>query len=127
MTDLFKEIIPSILLTKKNCIVDNVTEKSYAPYMVNKALSYHIDCIMQANMMNANYGIPNKMQYDYLFDSVRAKKRPFHKWVKKEEMADVEAIKLYFGYSSRAAREVLRAKLLSDDQLAYIRKQTQIN
>lgn len=125
MTDLFKDIIPSILQTKTDVLVDGVSEKVYAPFVVNKALSYHADCVLYANEMNANYMLDVKMQYDYLRHSVRSKKRPFHKWVKKEKESDLEAIKLYFGYSTRAARDVL--SVLSEGQLKFIREQTRID
>lgn len=125
MTDLFKDIIPSILQTKTDVLVDGVSEKVYAPFVVNKALSYHADCVLYANEMNANYMLDVKMQYDYLRHSVRAKKRPFNKWVKKEKESDLEAIKLYFGYSTRAARDVL--SVLSEGQLKFIREQTRID
>jgi hypothetical protein len=125
MTDLFKDIIPSILQTKTDVLVDGVSEKVYAPFVVNKALSYQADCVLYANEMNANYMLDVKMQYDYLRHSIRSKKRPFHKWVKKEKESDLEAIKLYFGYSTRAARDVL--SVLSEGQLKFIREQTRID
>lgn len=125
MTDLFKDIIPSILQTKTDVLVDGVSEKVYAPFVVNKALSYHADCVLYANEMNANYMLDVKMQYDYLRHSIRSKRRPFNKWVKKEKESDLEAIKLYFGYSTRAARDVL--SVLSEGQLKFIREQTRID
>lgn len=125
MTNLFKDIIPSILQTKTDVLVDGVSEKAYLPFMVNKTLSYHADCVLYANEMNANYMLDVKMQYDYLRHSIRSKKRSFQKWVKKEEESDLEAIKLYFGYSTRAAREVL--SVLSEGQLKFIREQTRID
>jgi len=125
MTDLFKDIIPSILQTKTDVLVDGVSEKVYAPFVVNKALSYHSDCVLYANEMNANYMLDVKMQYDYLRHSIRSKKRPFNKWVKREKESDLEAIKLYFGYSTRAARDAL--SVLSEGQLKFIREQTRID
>jgi len=125
MTDLFKDIIPSILQTKTDVLVDGVSEKVYAPFVVNKALSYHADCVLYANEMNANYMLDVKMQYDYLRHSIRSKKRPFNKWVKREKESDLEAIKLYFGYSTRAARDAL--SVLSEGQLKFIREQTRID
>ena len=125
MTDLFKDIIPSILQTKTDVLVDGVSEKVYAPFVVNKALSYHADCVLYANEMNANYMLDVKMQYDYLRHSIRSKKRPFNKWVKKEKESDLEAIKLYFGYSTRAARDVV--SVLTEGQLKFIREQTRID
>jgi len=47
--DLFKDIIPSILQTKKCVINDEIDQKDYVPFVVNRALSYHMDCILYAN------------------------------------------------------------------------------
>ena len=127
MSNLFSEIIPSILQTKQNCIVDDLTEKTYPPFMVNKALSYHVDCILYANQMNMMPQLPNKMQYDYLFNSVRSSKRSFNKWAKPIKEADLESVKLYFGYSTKQAREILQCDVLSKDQLKFIREQTRID
>jgi len=126
MTDLFRDIIPSIMLSKKDVLVDELSVKTYSPFVVNKSLSYHIDCVLYANEMNMNYNLSNKMQYDYLLSSIRPRKRPFMKWAKKVKQTDVDNIKLYFGYSTRAAIELLESEVLSEGQLKYIRKQTQI-
>ena len=64
MSDLFKDIIPSILQTKKD-VLEN--EKDYTAFVVNRALSYHIDCLMYANQMNLNSKLDSKLQYHYLF------------------------------------------------------------
>jgi len=120
--DLFKEIIPSILQNKKSVIENDQDAKDYQPYMVNKALSHHPDTIMFANNMNMCYHLHKKAQYDYLINIVRSVKRPYTKWHKASETNDLEAVKLFFGYSTRRAREAL--KLLTDDQLKIIRRKT---
>jgi len=124
MPDLFKEIIPSILQTKVLVITDDDSAKDYQPFVVNKALSHHPDTIMYANEMNRAYHLHKKAQYDYLINSVRGKKRPFTKWHKASDTNDLEAVKLFFGYSTRHAREAL--KLLTDKQIEIIRKKTDI-
>ena len=52
MADLFKQVIPSILKTKKNVLLDEVDTKEYKKqaFTVNRALSYHVDCILYANL-----------------------------------------------------------------------------
>lgn len=117
MTDLFKEIIPSILQTKKDCLVD---EKDYVPFVVNKALSFHYDCIMAANEMNAHPNLDRNLQYHYYLNTIRPYKRPFQKWLKREMIDDIEAIKEYYGYSNEKAKDVL--PLLSKDHLEVIRQ-----
>jgi hypothetical protein len=124
MPDLFKEIVPSILQTKKEVISDDESAKDYAPFLVNKAVSQHVDCVMYANVMNMNYHLHKKAQYDYLINSVRAMKRSHAKWYKSTKVCDLEAIKLFFGYSTRRAREAI--KLLSAEQIDTIKRKTNI-
>lgn len=117
MTDLFKEIIPSILQTKKD-VLDN--EKDYNPYVVNRALSYHIDCILYANQMNMSPSIPGILQYQYFLNSIRPMKRKFQPWQKQEAIKNLECVKEYFGYSNEKAKEALR--ILTDEQIALIKE-----
>ena len=117
MTDLFKDIIPSILQTKKN-VLEN--EKDYNPFIVNKALSFHYDCILLANQMNLIPSTYSAMQYQYLLNSVRPWKRPFQKWLKAEKVENLECIKEFYGYSNDKAKAAL--EVLSDDQINDIKK-----
>lgn len=118
MTDLFKDIIPSILQTKKN-VLEN--EKDYNGFVVNKALSFHRDCVLYANQMNKVPNLDTMLQYHYLLNSIRGYKRPYQKWLKKETLDDLEAVKEYFGYSNEKAKEAL--SVLSNDQIIEIKKQ----
>ena len=114
--DLFKELLPSILQNKKHILEE---EKDYNAFMVNRALSYHPDCVMQANQMNCNYNLDARPQYDFLINKVRAKKRSYVKWEKPVKEDDLPAVKLFFGYSDKKARECL--KILTDEQIKTIR------
>jgi len=89
-SDLFKEIIPSILKSKEKVEFE---PKDYPPWVVNKALSYHWDCIYQANDMNLNPQLPREMQYDYLWHSCRKYKRAWQPWQKREASDKFETIK----------------------------------
>lgn len=122
MADLFKEIIPSILQTKE-CVI-NTTEdlNDYVPYVVNKALSYHIDCILYANEMNMHGSLDKDMQYQYLLNTVKSRKRGFKPWMKIVINNDIQCIKDYFGYSDEKAKDVLR--MLSGEQIAEIKAKT---
>jgi len=117
MADLFKEIIPSIL-QNKNYVLDN--EKDYHAFVVNRALSFHYDCILQCNEMNKYPGLPAALQYQYLLNTIRGYKRPFRKWEKRETIDDLEAVKEYYNYSYEKAKEAL--VLLSNAQKEEIRK-----
>jgi len=118
------DYVNAILQNKKKLIVDELTEKSYAPFLVNRSLSYHKDCIFYANEMNRYHQIDKKLQNDFLLNIVRSQKRPFAKWVKAEKSEDLECIKQIFGFSESKAREAVR--LLSKEQIQKLKEETDI-
>lgn len=120
MADLFKEIIPSILQTKEYAFLTDQDERSYPHFMVGRAMSNYPDTVLPANMINFYPNIDNKLKYDFLINSIRPYKRPFAKWHKRAEMADLEVVKEYYGYSDAKAYDVL--SILTESQLAEIRK-----
>lgn len=124
MADLFKEILPSILQNKKDVLTDPEEVKSYNPYLVNKALSTHPDCLMYANAINSSFHLDKDLQYSFYLNSIRSAKRPFQQWFKATKESDLEAVKTFFGYSDRRAREAL--KILTDAQIETIRRKTTI-
>jgi hypothetical protein len=117
--DLFKEVLPSLLQTKKPMLTPE-NEKEYKPYIVNRALSQHTDCILYVNEMNRFPSLDNQLQYDFYINILAAKKRPFKKWYKSSESTDIQAVKEYFGYSSEKAKDALR--ILSDEDIEYIKR-----
>jgi len=122
MPDLFKEIIPSILQTGKSVMETEQDYKDYAPYLVNRSLSYHVDCILYVNELNCWPSLDKDMQYQYLLNTIRPMKRKFQPWQKANKDKDIECVKLYFGYSDEKAKEALR--ILNEEQIAEIRKRT---
>jgi len=114
--DLFKDIIPSILQTKKYTF----SEDSYKPYVANKALSYHIDCVPYANQMNMSTSLDSELQYQYLLNTIRGMKRKFQSWQKANSIEDLDCVKEYFGYSNAKAKEALR--ILNKDQISLIKE-----
>ena len=117
--DLIKEVLPSLLQYKKS-IITSANEKEYEPYIVNRALSQHNDCLLYVNEMNRYSGLDKKMQYDYYINTFVAKKRPFQKWYKASESKDIQVIKEYFGYSSEKAKDALR--ILTPEQINKIKE-----
>jgi len=98
---------------------DQLAEKDYAPFMVNRGLSYFQDTIAIANEMNVNHHLDHKPQYEFLLNIVRPRKR-FSKWFKKEQSDDLEAIKEYYGYSTAKSLQVL--PILTPDQITKIKE-----
>lgn len=117
--DLFKDVIPSILQTKNSVIADE-NEKDYVPFVVNKALSFHRDCVLFANEMNKLPNADRLLQYQYLLNTIRGYKRPYQKWHKRDTIENLDAVKEYFNYSNEKAKEALL--VLSDDQLKEIKR-----
>lgn len=119
MADLFKDTIPSILQTKKS-VISEENEKDYVPFVVNKALSFHKDCVLFANEMNQLPNTDRLMQYHYLLNKVRGYRRPFQKWQKLSKDDDLSAVKEYFNYSNEKAKEALT--VLTQDEIVEIKK-----
>jgi len=91
----------------------------YKAFLINRSLSYHLDCVLYVNEMNLNPSLDSDMQYQYLLNSIRPMKRKFVPWQKADSLKDIECIKTYYGYSNSKAREALR--ILTDEQIADIK------
>ena len=104
---------------KKDIMIDDIAEKQYNSFMVNRGLSYFRDTVIYANEMNKHHHLDSRLQFDFLINIIRKKKR-FSKWNKPETVDDLDIIKEYYGYSNEKARSA--HKLLSPDQLNVIRK-----
>jgi len=98
---------------------DDITEKAYPAFMVNRALSYFNDTVLYANEMNVNHHIDNKLQYHFLINIIRKKKR-FSKWLKPREVDNLELIKEYYGYSNEKAKSVLQ--LFNNEQIEILKQ-----
>ena len=115
-----KDWLNSINYSKKNLIdEDPDVEKKYPAYIINRCMSGHLDAIMYANEMNLYHNLSSKLQYDFLLNILRSKKR-FSPWVKKEELKNLDYVKRYYGYSDEKAKQVL--PLLSKEQLTSIQE-----
>ena len=116
--DIFKDIVNSILVTKKDLSNDAEFDKIYNSYLVNRALSNHVDCILFANEMNRFPKIDNILQYHFYINSIRGMKRKFQPWIKKDKNDVLDAVKEYYQISNAKALDALR--ILSPDQIEYI-------
>ena len=119
--DLFKDYLPAINHTKKNLMDsdDVMWEKKYPAFMVNKVLSGFSDTIMLTNEMNRNHFLDRDMQFQFLLNSIRSKKR-FTPFLKAGKIKDIECVKEYYGYSNEKAKTVL--DILTKDQLKLIKE-----
>jgi len=121
MYDLFKDYLPAINHTKKNLMNsdDPMWEKKYPAFMVNKVLSGFQDTVMLCNEMNRNHFIDRDMQFQFLLNSIRSKKR-FTPFLKASKIKDIECVKEYYGYSNDKAKSAL--DILTKEQLKLIKE-----
>tara|TARA_A100001201_G_scaffold107576_4_gene92046 strand:- start:672 stop:1040 length:369 start_codon:yes stop_codon:yes gene_type:complete len=110
-----KDWLNSINFTKED-LSEHI--KEYPPYIINRCLSGHIDCIMFANEMNRNHQLDKDMQYSFYLNSLRKKKR-FSPWLKQDKIKDLEYVKKYYGYSNEKAKQAL--KILTKEQINFIK------
>ena len=112
------DFLNSINFTKENIMLTDQDEKEYAPYLINKGLSQFIDSVYLANEMNRRHFLSKKMQYQFLLNSIRKRKR-FAKWAKSELDDDLTAVMKYFDYSYDKANDII--DLLSQDDIKTIK------
>lgn len=112
------QFVNEITFGKNDVMIDPDMEKKYVPFMVNRSLSYFPDTVHMANEMNKYHHLDKKLQFQFLLNIVRKKKR-FSKWVKPTTDSNVDVIKEYYGYSNEKAIQIL--PLLSADQLNIIK------
>jgi len=119
MTEL-KDWLNSVNFTKENLIEEDPdTIKQYAPYIINRCLSGHLDCVLFANEMNKYSFLDKDMQYSFYLNTLRKKKR-FSPWLRKDKVTDLEIIKQYYGYSNEKALNAL--KILTPEQINFIKQ-----
>ena len=115
-----KDWLNSITFNKENLIKENPDiVKQYSPYIINRCLSGHLDCVMFANEMNKHHFLDKDMQYSFYLNTLRKKKR-FSPWLRKDKVTDLECIKKYYGYSNEKASQAL--KILTQEQINFIKQ-----
>ena len=119
-----KDWLNSINFNKENLIEEDPSAiKDYPPYIVNRCLSGHLDCVMFVNEMNMHIDLDKQLQYDFYLNTLRSKKR-FAPWIRKEGLKNLESIKSYYGYSNEKAKQVL--PLLTKEQIRFIQNKLEV-
>ncbi|SVA13727.1 uncharacterized protein METZ01_LOCUS66581 [marine metagenome] len=116
-----KDYLKAINQTKENLLdtEDEEWEKKYPPYIVNKCLAPFTDTILLVNELNQYHHLDKKLQFDYLLNSLRPRKR-FAPWMKATELSDLEYVKEFYGYNTEKARDAL--DILNDKQISAIKE-----
>ena len=116
-----KDYLNAINFTKEKLLdTDDLTwEKKYPPFVINKCLSMHYDCIAQANEMNGYHFLDKKVQLNFYINSIRKGKRFGGKWLSQSKLKNLEYVKEYYGYSNEKARSALN--ILTIEQIEQIK------
>ena len=114
------DFVKSINEKTENLIqVQPEVERDYLPYMVNRSLSFSPDTILYANSMNERWTLDKKLQYDFLYGSVRRRRR-YDKWMKREEDEMLPLVVELYKVNQRRAAEYL--SLLTEEQKQQLRR-----
>ena len=120
MYDL-KDYLNAINHTKERLMdtEDEEWEKKYPPFIVNKCLAPFQDTILLVNDINQYPHLDKKLQFDFLINSIRPRKR-FTPWVKANKLENLEYVKEFYGYNNEKARIAL--SILNDEHIATIKR-----
>lgn len=116
-----KEYLNAVNHTKERLLDsdDENWEKKYPPFIVNKCVYPFQDTIMLVNEINQLPHLDKKLQFDFLLNSIRSRKR-FTPWLKASKIEDLEYVKEYYGYSNDKAKQAL--DILTDEQIATVKQ-----
>ena len=116
-----KEYLNAINFTKNDLMKseDDLWKKKYPAFIVNKMLSAFSDTIMLVNEMNRNHFIDKDMQFQFLLNSIRTKKR-YSPFLRASKLKEIECVKEYYGYSNDKAKSAL--DILTNDEIKLIKE-----
>ena len=112
------DFVKSITYTKKD-IMHDLNESEYDSFIINRALAYYQDCILYANEMNRRFEISARLQYHYLLNTIRKRKR-FAKWIKPDKIDDLRIVMEYYSVSRQKAEEYLN--IISEKEIGVLRR-----
>ena len=113
------DFIKSINETKKDIMVDDVSEKGYNPFIINRNFSHFNDTVLFANEMNRYHHLDHRLQFDFFINIIKKKKR-WSKWIKPQDINNLELIKQHYGYSNDKAKSVLQ--LFNNEQIEELKR-----
>ena len=99
-------------------MLDHIDEKKYPAFIVNKCIAPFPDTILYVNELNRMHWLDNRLQYDFLLNSLRKRKR-FAKWMKASKIKNLDVVKEYYGYSNEKAKMAL--DVLTEEKLKTIK------
>ena len=116
-----KEYLNAINVSKEPLLdsEDEMWEKKFAPFIVNKCVAPFEDTVMLVNEINQLHHLDKKLQFDFLINSLRPRKR-YAPWMKAKKLKNLEYVKEFYGYNNEKAKAAL--DILDDEQISAIKK-----
>ena len=116
-----KNYLNAINHTKENLLdtEDEEWERKYPPFIVNKCVAPFPDTVMLVNEINQLPHLDKKLQFDFLINSLRPRKR-YTPWMKAMKLENLEYVKEYYGYNNEKAKSAL--DILTDEQISAIKR-----
>lgn len=93
--------------------------EKYPSFVVNRCMSFNSDTSLFANEINkySQAKLTDQQNYDFLYYAIPKKKR-YGKWIKSDQLPNLEVICKFFDCSIEKAKEYM--KILTDDQIQEI-------
>jgi len=115
-----KEYLNAINVSKEPLLdsEDEMWEKKFAPFIVNKCIAPFEDTVMLVNEINQLHHLDKKLQFDFLINSIRPRKR-YAPWMKAKKLKNLEYVKEFYGYNNEKAKAAL--DILDDEQISAIK------
>ena len=115
-----KDYLNAINVSKESLLdsEDEMWEKKYAPFIVNKCVAPFPDTILLVNELNQSHHLDKKLQFDFFLNSLRTRKR-YTPWLKAKKLKNLEYVKEYYGYNNEKAKAAL--DILDDEQISAIK------
>ena len=115
------DYLNAINYSKQNLLdSDDITwGKKYPPFVINRCLSQHVDTVLMGNEMNQRHGLDKRLQFHFLLNSIRKRKRFGGKWITTSKSKNLEFIKEYYDYSNSKAKVALDT--LTKKQIEFIK------
>ena len=116
-----KDYLNAVNSTKERLMdtEDETWEKKYPPFIVNKCVAPFQDTIMLVNEINQFHHLDKKLQFDFLINSLRPRKR-YTPWVRAMKLENLEYVKEFYGYDNEKAKVAL--DILDDEQISAIKQ-----
>lgn len=103
----------------KKYIFDDVTEKQYVPFLINKGLSFSPDTVILANYANEFAFLDKQMQHDLLWYGIKKRPKSFNKWPKKTAK-NLNIVQQLYECNEQEAATI--ASILTEEQMAVLRQ-----